>query len=152
MSRFDTSHVVMLRKRFSNLDFWRELITASRFGLVGIFATAVHITIVWLVLTQTGLTPILANTLAFTIAFGISFLGNYVWTFRSPGSPRRAMFRFFLISVSAFSANTLMLSFLVQGGWFPPVVSAIISASVVPVISFTASRFWGFKDHAEAKR
>jgi putative flippase GtrA len=148
MLRAKLSYDIVIKQRHINLSFWRELVIATRFGLVGIVATTVHIVVVWLVLTQTGLTPILANTLAFAIAFGISFLGNYVWTFRSPGSPRRAMFRFFLISASAFLVNTLILTFLVQGGWFSSTVSATISASAVPVISFSASRFWGFKGHA----
>ena len=147
----DAGNSVLPKKQFSNPGFWRELIIATRFAFVGIIATAIHIAVVGFVLTQTGLTPILANTFAFTVAFGIAFLGHYIWTFRSPGNPRRVMFRFFLIAASAFVANTLILAFFVQGGWFSPVVSAVISASVVPVISFSASRFWGFKGHTEVK-
>lgn len=100
--------------------FCRELRIAIRFGLVGIVATAVHILVVWALLRQTEITPILANTLAFLTAFGISFTGNYFWTFPSPGSQGQAIRRFFLISVSAFVMNTLLLTFLVRGGWFPP--------------------------------
>ena len=137
----------MIKNHFSNLSFWRELVIAARFGLVGIAATSIHIIVVLLVLNQAGSNPFSANAIAFAIAFGISFLGNYVWTFRSPGSPRRAMFRFFLISGSAFMVNTLILTFLVHGGWFSPVVSAVISASLVPVISFAASRLWGFNGY-----
>lgn len=136
----------MIKNCFRNLSVWREVVIATRFGLVGIVATTVHIVVVWLVLHQMDFSPISANTLAFTVAFGISFLGNYIWTFRSPGSPRRAMFRFFMISASAFLVNTLILTLLVQGGWFSPVVSSIISASSVPFISFVASRLWGFRD------
>jgi putative flippase GtrA len=141
----DANRVAVATKRFSTLDFWRELLIASRFGLVGIVATAVHIAVVWLLLRETGIAPIFANTLAFLMAFGISFAGNYLWTFRSPGNPRRAMFRFFVIAFTAFAANTLVLSFLLHKGWFLPDVSAIFSASAVPVISFLASRLWGFK-------
>lgn len=137
----------MIKNRFSNLSCWRELVIATRFGLVGISATSIHIVIVWLVMTLAGLNPILANTIAFTCAFCISFMGNYIWTFRSPGSPRRAMFRFFIISAIAFFLNTSILVVLVQGGWFSHAVSAIISASLVPIISFIAIRFWGFNGH-----
>jgi putative flippase GtrA len=152
MTPIDAGCVVVATKRFSKLNFWRELLIAARFGLVGIVATAVHIMVVWLSLGEAGITPISANTLAFLMAFGISFAGNYLWTFRSPGSPRRAMFRFFVIAVCAFAANTLLLAFLVHKGWFSPVVSAIFSASVVPVISFVASRLWGFEGYKESVR
>lgn len=132
-------------KRFADVNFLREIITAGRFGLVGLLATVVHIAIVWVLLALTNIVPVLANTLAFMVAFCISFVGNYLWTFRSPGSPRRAIFRFFVIAASAFIVNTLVLAFLVRQGWFSPVVSAILSASLVPVISFFASRLWGFE-------
>ena len=132
-------------KRFPNVDFLREILTAGRFGLVGLLATVVHIAIVWVLLALTNITPVLANTLAFMVAFSISFVGNYLWTFRSPGSPRRAILRFFVIAASAFIANTLVLAFLVGKGWFSPVVSAILSASLVPAVSFFASRLWGFE-------
>ena len=132
-------------KRSSNIDFLREILTAGRFGLVGLLATVVHIAIVWVLLALTNIVPVLANTLAFMVAFCISFVGNYLWTFRSPGSPRRAILRFFVIATSAFIANTLVLAFLVRKGWFSPAVSAVLSASLVPVISFFASRLWGFE-------
>lgn len=130
---------------FSRLSSLREIYLAARFGFVGIVATAIHVTAVWLLLKLTGLTPVSANTFAFLMAFGFSFVGHYVWTFGSPGSPRRAIFRFFSIAVCAFAANTLLLAFLVQASWFSPVICAIVSASVVPVMSYAASRFWGFK-------
>lgn len=123
-------------KRSSNINFLREILTAARFGLVGLFSTAIHIAIFWLLLAFDNITPILANVLAFLTAFCISFTGNYLWTFRSPGSPRRAIFRFFVIAVSAFVVNTLVLAFLVHKSWFSPVLSAVFSASLVPVIGF----------------
>lgn len=142
----------MIKNRFSNLSFWRELVVAARFCLVGVVATSIHIVVVFLFLDQAGSNLFSANTIAFSLAFGISFLGNYIWTFRSPGSPRRAMFRFFLVSGSVFLVNTLVLTFLIQLGWFSPIVSAVISASVVPVISFSASRFWAFTIHSDVIR
>lgn len=136
----------------NNLNFWREILTVARFGLVGILSTGVHIAIVWLLLTLDSTTPMLANTLAFLSAFFISFAGNYLWTFRSPGSPRRAALRFFSIAFSAFVVNTLVLALLLQEGRLLPIVSAVLSASLVPVISFIASRLWGFKRDKESSQ
>lgn len=139
-------------RRSSNVNFFREIITAVRFGLVGFLSTTVHIAIVWHLLALASVGPMLANTLAFLTAFCISFAGNYLWTFRSQGSPRRAIFRFFVIAVSAFVVNTLVLAFLVHKSWFSPVVSAVLSASLVPVISFFASRLWGFESDNESSQ
>lgn len=142
---------IPLHQKRISLDIWRELVTFVRFGCVGIAATLLHIIVVWLLL-KTGLAPLSANALAFLSAFLISFIVNYIWTFRTPGNPRRAMVRFFIIAASAFFFNTLLLSFLLKGGWFSPVTSAVLSASIVPVISFSASRLWGFSSHAEAEK
>lgn len=125
--------------------FLRETFIILRFGLVGIMSTAIHITVVWLLLTRSNIAPVLANALAFLTAFGFSFSGNYLWTFRSLGNLQRAIFRFFVIAISAFVANSLLLVFLIHRGWFSPVVSAVFSSSITPVLSFLASRFWAFK-------
>jgi putative flippase GtrA len=124
---------------------WRELAVATRFGLVGITATCVHILIVWLLLSKTLLPTLVANMLAFLTAFGISFTGNYLWTFGSPGHPGKAMRRFLMISVSAFAVNSLLLAWLLTTGWLAPTASAIVSATAIPAITFWASRLWGFK-------
>jgi putative flippase GtrA len=126
---------------------WHELLVAARFGMIGVTATAVHVLIVWLLLSGTSLPPLVANMFAFLTAFGISFAGNYLWTFRSPGNPIKAMRRFLLISVSAFAVNTLLLAGLLRGGWFSPTAAAIVSAAVVPMITFLAARLWGFRDY-----
>lgn len=122
-----------------------EFFLAVRFGLVGILATAIHITILWMLLSKTLLPALMANTIAFVGAFGFSFAGNYLWTFGSPGSPRRAMLRFLTISASAFFLNTILLGTILEFGWFDPTSAAIGSAAVIPVITFLASRLWGFR-------
>jgi putative flippase GtrA len=141
---------LLLDKGGTRARLWHELVVAARFGMVGITATAVHILMVWLLLSETALPPLIANMFAFLTAFGISFAGNYLWTFGSPGNPGKAMRRFVLISASAFAVNTLLLASLLRGGWLSPTVAAIVSAAVVPAITFVASRLWGFKGHKEA--
>lgn len=133
------------RGRAVRKRLWRETLIAARFGLVGMAATVVHILVVSLLLAETVTPPLVANTLAFLTAFSISFTGNYLWTFRSPGAPSRAMRRFLVISVSAFAVNTFILAAILRTGWLPPFYAAIVSAAVVPLITFLASRLWGFQ-------
>lgn len=45
MTPIDANRVAVATKRFSKVDFWRELLITIRFCLVGIVATAVHITV-----------------------------------------------------------------------------------------------------------
>lgn len=145
MTSSDANGDFLKSRQSLNMIFFREGLAILRFGLVGALATTVHIVTVWLLLTRFAINPIWANTLAFLTAFWFSFAGNYLWTFRSLGNLRRAIFRFFVIAVSAFVANSLLLAFLVNKGWFSPVVSAVFSSSITPIVSFLASRFWAFK-------
>ncbi len=129
-----------------------EVIMAARFGVVGVVATIVHVIIVSILLWQTSWHILLTNTIAFFIAFWISFAGNYIWTFHSSGSPKAAMARFLLISISAFLVNTIILKTILDAGLLPPISATILSAIAIPVITFTASRFWAFQFYDADKR
>lgn len=122
----------------------REMVIASRFTLVGITATGVHVLTLWLLLAKTALPTLVANLFAFLAAFGFSFIGNYAWTFSAPGDPFRAVRRFLLISGGAFAANTLLLACFLASEWLEPMHAAMVSAVVIPCITFLASRLWGF--------
>ncbi len=132
-------------EKFVQKQLCRELIFATRFGMVGITATAVHIIVVSFLLSEIQFPTLLANTLAFLTAFSISFTGNYFWTFQTPGSLRKVMQRFLLISISAFIANTLLLATILSAKWFSPLFSAIVSATLIPVMTFLVSRLWVFR-------
>lgn len=121
-----------------------ELLVASRFGLVGLAATAVHLAIVT-VLIRAGLAPLLANLLAFLCAFGVSFCGHYFWTFRSSVGIGRAVARFFFIAVAGFLINSALLALLLRWTTLESTTCALIAVLIVPVLSFLASRLWGFK-------
>jgi putative flippase GtrA len=92
------------------------------------------------------LPPLSANALAFLSAFGLSFAGNYYWTFGRPGSASAAIKRFFLVSSCAFALNTLVLAALIAIDLLPQSIAAILAALVIPALTFLASRFWVFRD------
>jgi putative flippase GtrA len=125
-----------------------EVFLVAKFGLVGLLATAIHMLIVWLVLREQWAPPWLANTLAFLAAFGISFAGNYRWTFGAPEGRGRAFRRFLLVSLLAFGLNSLVLAMLLRAALLSDLASALWAAVTVPFFSFTLSRFWAFRHAA----
>jgi putative flippase GtrA len=144
----------MLRK-LSNLRGKKQLLVkesviAARFALVGVAATTIHIFVVAVLVSQTALPVLLANTAAFLTAFGISFVANYVWTFGTPGSPRKAIRRFIVVSASLFALNTVVLTVFVESGSLSPFYSAIAAATVIPLVSFISNRLWVFRDERES--
>lgn len=138
--------VINTRNGFAKNKIIRELLTVIQFGIVGIGATGVHILVAIILLTLTSIPALAANLVAFLSAFGISFVGNYFWTFRSSISLRKAMGRFLTISFCAITLNSLLMAILLHLEYFPPVTTAIISAGIVPIITFLASRLWGFQE------
>ena len=123
----------------------QEVLTLSRFTLVGIIAACVHISIVWALITQISIEALLANLVAFLTAFIISFTGQYLWTFRSNRNWQSALIRFFLISLLAFALNNMALITLLDLGFMSDSLAAILSACVIPIITYLAGRFWAFK-------
>ncbi|WP_366520774.1 GtrA family protein [Pseudomonas citronellolis] len=129
-----------------------ECLRVLRFAVVGSLATLIHILVAWGLITQTAQPAILANLVAFLSAFGLSFAGNYYWTFRRPGRRRRAMLRFFLIAFSAFLVNNLVLAYFLRSQRLPVASSVILAALVIPLITYTLSRLWGFRlSHSQSK-
>ena len=122
------------------------MITACRFFLVGGMATIIHMLVVSILIYKTSLPVLAANLIAFMIAFGISFSGNYYWTFSKACRPKRAIRRFLLIATSAFAANSILLSALLNAGLLSPISSALIAALIIPSITFLGSRLWAFSE------
>ncbi|HRF43172.1 MAG TPA: GtrA family protein [Candidatus Competibacteraceae bacterium] len=131
---------------------WNEAFLAGRFALVGITATMVHMLVVWMLIELGNRAPLLANLAAFLTAFVVSFTGHYFWTFQVPGHLGRAARRFFMISGSAFAINTGLLAVLLEVSGLSDSVSAVLAAIVTPVITFAASRLWGFSPSNEKQR
>jgi putative flippase GtrA len=124
----------------------QEAVVVTRYGLVGIAATGVHMLIVSAMVLLTPMHTLLSNTIAFCAAFAVTFAGNYLWTFQSPGNPWRAIRRLLLISIAAFTVNTAVLSAIISKRLLPDAGAAFISAAVVPLTSFIIVRIWGFQN------
>jgi putative flippase GtrA len=122
-----------------------ELFTIGRFAIIGVLATIVHIAIVWVLISHAGLFPIVANLLAFLVAFILSFSGHYYWTFYSRSDRMQALRRFFVISGSAFVLNNIVLTGLLSIEIITAVMAAIYAAFLIPVFTFILSRLWVFK-------
>lgn len=123
----------------------QELITASKFAVVGLAVTGIHIFVVWLLMDIFSQPPFLANTLAFLTAFGFSYMGHYHWSFKAQPRQGNSFRRFILIAVSAFILNNVLLVYMLEKAYFSEVVSVIISIFIIPLYTFTGSRLWVFK-------
>jgi putative flippase GtrA len=122
-----------------------EVLTLGRFIIIGIAATLLHIGVALIALHFFGWAVFPSNLIAFLIAFVLAFIGHYHYTFRAAAQYHRALVRYFVISATAFAVNNVLLFALVKSGVLSDIVSVILAVAVIPLISFTASRLWGFR-------
>lgn len=116
-----------------------EARSIMRFGLVGLTATAAHLAIVFALVATTELAAIVMHVAGFLGAFSISFLGHYVYTFRSTKRLSTAAMRFVAVSCCALLASSAIAWLGTKVG-LPQTVSLLVAAASVPAASYVASR------------
>ena len=127
-----------------------EMLTAYRFGIVGIAATATHAGVA-LALTYFDLAhPLIANMIAFMITFAVSFTGHHLWSFPGEKHWRRRMLRFFTLAFSGFLANSAALA-----GWLawvplPDEIGILASIALIPIVTYLGARLWAFAEPVNA--
>lgn len=128
-----------------NPKYLVELFFTIRFALIGLLATGIHVITLWLLLSNSSLSVVVANTLAFLLAFCFSFSGHYLWTFEAKNSLKVALPKFLVVSLAAFFFNSVFLVVLLKANLVSPIFSAIGSIAIIPAFTFIVSRFWVFQ-------
>lgn len=125
-----------------------EVAQISRFGVVGVISMFCHGVSLVFWIEVIGLSPVVSNSIAFLTAFGVSYLGHYNWTFRSDSDHAKSLPKFFMIAVSGFVLNGIIMDaatnkFGLHYSWgFLMIVVAI------PLLTYFVSRFWVFDSHS----
>ena len=117
-----------------------------RFGCVGGAAAATHLGVV-AALVPAGLPPLVANALAFAVAFQVSYYGHRGWTFRSPGG-RGEYFRLLLVSLVSFALNEALYAAMLRFAPCDYRVSLALVLVAVAGFTFAGSRLWVFAARA----
>lgn len=104
-----------------------------------------HVGVVWALIDGFQVRPLIANAIAFSLALGISFLGHYYWTFFEYLNWQRALWRFLVTVLIGFSLNNIALVTALKLSAMSPVMSAVVSACVVPITTYLLNRSWVFR-------
>ena len=123
------------------------------FAAVGLSAMAVHLASVALVLVPLGLSPLMANVIAFLIAFQVSHAGHRRFTFSHHDAPAsQSRWRFFAVACFSFAVNELMYAALLRFTTLDYRVALFIVLVLVAALTYVSSRAWAFApaDHAQA--
>ena len=122
----------------------------SRFGLVGLAATFLHLLVFSLAIDLANIEPSLANVAGFLAAFIVSFAGQSSWTFPSKNIDRRQRRRRFLryiaVSLVGFLMNAITVHVVVDVLAYSYTYALPIMGIGVPAILFVLNRYWAFAD------
>lgn len=120
-----------------------------RYGIAGITATLVHVSIVFLLVEQGGLAPALATIPAFLVALAVSYLMNHRWTFSAKGGHRQHFPRYAMVAGVGLGLNILIMGLAVDVLGVPYAWGLVVVVMVIPVAGFLLQRHWSFAHEVE---
>lgn len=124
---------------------YRELIM---YGIFGVGATVVNIVVFYLC-RKVGLALVLANGLAWIVAFIFAFITNKLWVFESKEwkgqKAVKEMFGFLTARMATLFLDTFLMWLLVDMFAMNDLLSKIVVNIVVIVVNYVASKFLIFK-------
>lgn len=117
----------------------------SRFGIVGLAATAVHVGVGLGLHEGFGLAPLLANLVAFLTALCVSFFGQTRLTFPGSRADAVAFTRFTVVAVSGLALNQAIVWVVTSALGRPYWLALIIIIGTVPWITFALLKLWALR-------
>ncbi|MBS0293682.1 MAG: GtrA family protein [Proteobacteria bacterium] len=120
-----------------------------QFVLVGGCAAATHLAVVALLVQATQMAPLIANVLAFLVAFVVSYNGHALLTFADARAHGWAVVaRYFAVASLSFVANELLYAIALDWLHWPYLWSLAGVLLLVAVVTFALSKFWAFRSRA----
>lgn len=128
------------------LHLLRCLPQGLQFVVVGGSAAATHLLVVGLLVQALGLQPLVANVLAFLVAFVVSYNGHALLTFSQSNARGWAtVARFFSVACLSFVCNELLYMAVLHWLHWHYFWGLAVVLVVVAMGTFVLSKFWAFK-------
>jgi putative flippase GtrA len=117
-----------------------------KFAIVGGLATSTHAGLFVFIIENKIASAMQANFIAFAVAFLISFLGQYHWTFRNSSDSHWAkkMAKFMIVALIGLGLNTSAVFIIVDQLSLSYLYAVLFMTTVVPVSTFVINKKWAF--------
>lgn len=119
---------------------------ATRFTIVGVAATLIHMFVTVLLVDFVGWRNATAATvIAFLCALVVSYFGQYRWTFRARENHGRYVWKFVFVAVGGLGLNAGMMyvgTSIFHLNYLIPLAAIVLS---VPALTFVLNRYWTFR-------
>lgn len=115
------------------------------FIAVGVSALITHWLVVVLLVPLLGLHPLLANVVAFLVAFNVSYFGHRHLTFQaSERTHRQTLPRFATVAASSFLLNEALYWALLSYTSLRYDIAMLLVLGSVAVLTYVLGKFWAF--------
>lgn len=115
------------------------------FIAVGVSALITHWLVVVLLVPLLGLHPLLANVVAFLVAFNVSYFGHRHLTFQASGrTHRQTLPRFATVAASSFLLNEALYWALLSYTPLRYDIAMLLVLGSVAVLTYVLGKFWAF--------
>ncbi|MBA2125886.1 sugar translocase [Hyphomicrobium methylovorum] len=121
-----------------------DLARLARFAVSGSASTATHIAIAWSCIQHLGISPPLANGIAFSCATLVSCVLNTRWTFATQWS-RKKVFRFLVVTF-CMALVSMALAYVVELVGLSYVVGIAAIVIFVPPMTYILHASWTYRD------
>ncbi|MGN0894585.1 MAG: GtrA family protein [Succinivibrio sp.] len=126
-------------KSFLFKDSFKELV---RFVIVGGLATLTDLLLTTLMFFVTSFSPNAITTIAFVLAFFVSFFGHRFFTFKKSGNP----IHFLVLALCTLGIRNALVWLFIYILDMHAYVSLILACALVTLITYFVSKFMIFTD------
>ena len=113
------------------------------FSGIGGSAALTHLLVVLNLVSHFAIEPLIANIIAFFIAFNISYLGHRYLTFSQLENQKQlSLPHFFLVATSAGALNEVLYYLLLSYTKIHYLLALVVVLGLAAIYSFFLSRFW----------
>lgn len=115
------------------------------FVVVGGAAALVHFGVVVMAVREFALAPLVANVLAWCVAFTVSYAGHRRLSFRAQAAPvRRSALRFAAVSLAGLGVNETAYALLLHLTPLRFDLALAVVLAAVAVVTYWLGRHWAF--------
>ncbi|PZA09411.1 hypothetical protein DNX69_25290 [Rhodopseudomonas palustris] len=115
-----------------------------RYGLAGIFNTAIGISVIYVAMYALRLNYVYANIAGYAVGIGVAFLLNRTWTFQHSGAWLSSFIRWLLVVGTAYLFNLGVIVGMRQGFGMDPYLVQAAGIFTYTTISFLGGRYFAF--------
>ena len=135
-----------LKAKFMEIATRPAILQIARFGIIGAAATLVHMGVAFVLYYGLDFAPLIANPIAFLLAWCVSYTGQFKWTFKDSGAQHKSSApKFFAVSVLSLILSQIVVWVTAELLGLPFYLAMICVVFSVPVVTFILSKFWVFR-------